>query len=227
MIETYRAGDMIPSAPIFAIEQEYNYCPKCSAKLEFFVTCSYGVYLGIFSSYKEAKRAIDNFGMEELLKFYAQRVSPKRGLWYGSPVNFMQRLIKYYDNPPPKREGKFATLLKHHDFKEDSPLEAIKNDLKQDELSRSIRSLYSDKIEFDMEYAIIDETSAKVYNPRVQEQLGRDCVFEVKKIEKHQEGISVEDYVLTTYSDLNKDTILDSIQYWLDLNNIYLEAIMV
>ena len=55
IMDTYHVGDMIPSAPMFALFEEWDYCDKCNTEIEFYVACSYSIYLGTFTSYKEAK----------------------------------------------------------------------------------------------------------------------------------------------------------------------------
>ena len=226
-MDTYRVGDMIPSSPIFALEREFEYCEQCSATIEFFVACSYGIYLGVFVSYVEAKSSIDTFGMKELLKFYAHRVPPRQGLIDESPERFMERLVEYYDSPTPSKEGKFSALWRVYDFEEKRPLEAIKNYLKQYELARAIKRIYNEKLEFDISYTIVDSNSAKVYNEKIQTVLNRDVLFEVRKITNQQESVSLEDHIVVSYKDLNENTIRDCIQYWLDQNRISLEVVIV
>jgi len=213
-LNIYHVGDMIPTAPMFAMFEEFNYCGNCSVNIDFFVVCSYGVYLGVFQSYSEAKETIDSFGMEELLKFYQKKAVPQ-DIFDDSPKWFMERLVKFYESPPKKEEDRFSTL---YDFKEETPLEAIKNYLRQDELAREIKSLYSKKIEFGIEYKMIENNSVNIYNTKVQEALGYDYLFKLVKVTERQEIPDLEKNVFWTFGDIDEKLIIDKVQQWINAN---------
>ncbi len=225
-LDVYRVGDMIPSAPLFALFEEFDYCDSCSAHIEFFVACSYGIYLGVFQSYREAKDNIDNFGMEELLKFYAKRVPPQRGLFNDSSKRFMERLVEFYESSPKKEEGRFSALFALHGFEEETPLEAIKNYLKKDELEKEIKRLYSEKLEFDISYKMINEDCVEIYNQKIESALGLDYLFRIVKIEDRRDSTLSEDNTLVSYGDLNESVIWDRVQYWLDTHRISLQVVI-
>jgi hypothetical protein len=219
-LNIYRVGDMIPSAPIFALFEKFTYCDNCSANIEFFVACSYSVYLGIFQSYREAKETIDNFGMEELLKFYQKRVPPQ-DIFNDTPNRFMMRLVEFYESTPKKREEDRNSILGLHSFKEETPLEAIKNYLKQDELAREIKHLYCEKVEFDIEYKIVDSSYAEIYNQAVQKALGYKYLFKLVKIGKRDEINELEENSFRTFEDIDEKLVLDKIQEWIDVNILW------
>ena len=37
MLDTYHVGDMIPSAPMFVLIEEWNYCSNYNATIEFYL----------------------------------------------------------------------------------------------------------------------------------------------------------------------------------------------
>jgi len=231
MMDTYHVGDMIPSAPMFALFEEWEYCSKCKATIEFYVACSYSIYLGVYSSYKEAKETIDSFGMEQLLKFYAQRVpNPNRGMFYQSDKQFMERVVEFYDTPQPKKEkeGKFASLFSSiHDFKEETAIEAIKNYLKRDELVRAIKSYGTNRHSLEIQYKIMDEKTLYIYNKEIEKRLNREYLFRLNRVDDHIETRVSEDNVLVTFKELSQEVVLDKVQQWLDEKNIELEVCFV
>jgi hypothetical protein len=224
-MDIYHVGDMIPSSPMFALLEEYDYCDNCSATIEFFVACSYGIYLGVFQSYRQAKERINGFGVEELLKLYTKRVPSQKGMWDESPIRFMERVVNFYESPPKREETKLSARLLIDDFKDETALEAIKNYLKQDELARVIKRLYAERIEFDIAFKMIDTSVAEVYNQKVQSALGRDYLFKIIKITDRKESVLDEENWLVTYNDLDENVIVDRVQYWLDTNRIPLQVI--
>ncbi len=224
MMDTYHVGDMIPSAPMFVLSEESDYCSKCKTETEFYVACSYGVYLGVYESYKIAKEAIDTFDMTKLLKFYAGRVTPSRGMFYQSDKDFMERVVRFYDSPRPKKEGKWASILSMHDFKEETPLEAIKNYLKQDELLRAIKSYGANRNSLKISYKIIDEKSAYIYNKKIENKLAREFLFKLNKIDEQKENRPSEDNILLTFKEITQEVILDKVQQWLDSKGIKLDV---
>ena len=57
MMDTYHVGDMIPSAPMFRLFEEWDYCSSSKRETEFYMACSYGVYFWVFMSLiKQLKR---------------------------------------------------------------------------------------------------------------------------------------------------------------------------
>ena len=224
MMDTYHVGDMIPSAPMFVLSEESDYCSKCNTETEFYVACSYGVYLGVYESYQIAKEAIDTFDMAKLLKFYAKRVTPSKGMFYQSDKGFMQRVVNFYDSPKPKKEGKWASLLTMHDFKEETPLEAIKNYLKQDELVRAIKSYGANRNSLEISYKIIDKKSTYIYNKKIEEKLAREFLFKLNKIDDQKDNRTSEDNILLTFKEINEEVIFDKVQQWLDDKGIELDV---
>jgi len=223
MMDTYHVGDMIPSAPMFVLSEESDYCSKCKTETEFYMACSYGIYLGVYESYKTAKEAIDSFDMAKLLKFYAKRTAPSKGMFYQSDKDFMERVVRFYDSPRAKKKGKWASLLTMHDFKEETPLEAIKNYLKQDELVRAIKSYGANRNSLEISYKIIDEKSAYIYNKEIEEKLAREFLFKLTKIDDQKDNRPIEDNILLTFKEINKEVIFDKVQQWLDDKGIELD----
>jgi len=224
MMDTYHVGDMIPSAPMFVLSEESDYCSKCKTETEFYMACSYGVYLGVYESYKTAKEVIDTFDMAKLLKFYAARVAPSRGMFYQSDKGFMESVVSFYDAPRPKKKGKWASILTMHDFKEETPLEAIKNYLKRDELVRAIKSYGANRNSLEISYKIIDEKSAYIYNKKIEEKLAREFLFKLIKIDDQKDNRLTEDNILLTFKEINKEVIFDKVQQWLDSKGIELDV---
>jgi hypothetical protein len=224
MMDTYHVGDMIPSAPMVGLFEEWDYCSSCKTETEFYIACSYGVYLGVYTSYKEAKEAIDTFDMTKLLKFYAQRVTPSRGMFYQSDKGFMESVVRFYDSPRPKKEGKWASILTMHDFKEETPLEAIKNYLKQDELLRAIKSYGASRNSLEISYKITDKKSAYIYNKKIEEALAREFLFKLIKIDDQKDNRPSEDNILLTFKEITQEVILDKVQQWLDDKGIELDV---
>jgi hypothetical protein len=224
MMDTYHVGDMIPSAPMFVLSEESDYCSKCNRETEFYVACSYGVYLGVYESYKIAKEAIDTFDMTKLLKFYAARVSPSKGMFYQSDKGFMEKVVNFYDSPRPKKEGKWASILSMNDFKEKTPLEAIKNYLKQDELVRAIKSYGASRNSLEISYKITDEKSAYIYNQKIEEVLEREFLFNLNKIDDQKDNRPSEDNILLTFKEITQEVILDKVQQCLDDKGIKLDV---
>ncbi len=231
MLDTYHVGDMIPSAPMFALFEEWDYCSNCKATIEFYVACSYSIYLGVYSSYKEAKEAIDGFNMEKLLKFYAQRVpNQNRGMFHQSDKQFMERVVKFYDAPKPKKEkeNKFVALFSSlHDFKEETALEAIKNYLKRDELVRAIKSYGANRHSLEIQYKIVDEKTLYIYNKEIEKSLNREYLFRLNRVDDHTEIKSLEDNILVTFKEFSEEVVLDKVQQWLDEHRVELEVCLV
>ncbi len=228
MMDTYHVGDMIPSAPMFALFEEWDYCSNCKSMIEFYVACSYSIYLGVYSSYKEAKEAIDGFNMEKLLKFYAQRVpNQNRGMFYQSDKRFMERVVEFYDSSEPKKEkeGKFASLFSSlHDFKEETALEAIKNYLKQDELLRAIKSYGANRHSLEIQYKIVDERTLYIYNKEIEQRLNREYLFRLNRVDDRTETNPSEDNILVAFKELSQEVVLDKVQQWLDEHRVELEV---
>jgi len=231
MMDTYHIGDMISSAPIFALLEEWEYCSNCKATIEFYVACSYSIYLGVYSSYKEAKEAIDGFNMEKLLKFYAQRVpNPNRGMFYQSDKRFMERVVEFYDAPKAKKEkeNKFVALFSSlHDFKEETALEEIKNYLKRDELVRAIESYGANRHSLEVQYKIVDKKTLYIYNKEIENRLSREYLFRLNRVDDRTETKPSEDNVLVTFKELSEGVVLDKIQQWLDELNVELEVCLI
>ena len=224
VMETYRVGDLVSSSPILSLEKDWTYCDKCKAHIEFYIACSYGIYLGVFEKYLEGKEAIENFGMEQLLKFYVRRAEPFKGFLNRTPIGFMEGLVKFYENPTPKKEGKWASIFAIHDFIEETPLEAVKNYLKKDELDRAIKSVYNEHSILDINYKIVDEELIEVYNEKIQKYLKRDVLFRLVASKERGENRPSGDNVLTSYRALDEEEVLSKVQEWLDRSQICLRA---
>jgi hypothetical protein len=220
VMETYRVGDLVSSLPILSLEKDWTYCDECNAHIEFYIACSYGIYLGVFERYREGKKAIENFGMEQLLKFYVKRAEPSKGLSHHTPIGFMKKLVSFYENPKPKKKEIFAI----YDFTEETPLEAIKNYLKEDELVRAIKSVYNEHSILDISYKIVDENLIEVYNEKIQKYLKRDVLFRLVASKERGESLPIGDNVLTSYCTLDEEEVFSKVQEWLDEKNILLNV---
>lgn len=144
-----------------------------------------------------------------------------KGMFHQSDRGFMERVVNFYDSPRPKREGKFASILTtFHDFKEETPLEAIKNYLKRDELVRAIESYGASRNSLEISYKLIDEKSLYIYNREVQKTLKREYLFKLNKIDNRQDTNPSEDNILVTFKEFREKAILDKVQKWLDEHKI-------
>jgi hypothetical protein len=224
VMETYRVGDLVSVSPIISLEKDWTYCDECNAHIEYYIGCSYGIYLGIYESYIKGKEAIDNFGMEQLLKFYVRRTEPSKGLFNRTPIGFMERLVRFYENPKPKKEGKWASVFSLSDFTEETPLEAVKNYLKQDELPRAIKRLYSERSTMDISYKIVDEKLVEIYNKPIQKYLKRNTLFKLVGAKERGEVRPSGDNILVSYRALDEEEILSKVQEWLDEHQIWLRV---
>ena len=221
VMETYRVGDLVSTTPIISLEKDWTYCEKCDAHLEFYIACAYGVYLGVFERYREGKEAVENFGMEQLLKFYQRRVEPFKGLYHRTPIGFMERLVDFYGNPKPKKKSSRFSL---YDFKEETPLEAVKNYLKEDELARGIKSVYNEHSVLDISYKIVNEDLIEIYNETIQKYLKRDVLFRLVASKERGESRPSGDNISTSYRALDEEEVLSKVQEWLDENQIWLRV---
>jgi len=220
VMETYRVGDLVSSTPILSLEKDWTYCEICDAHIEFYIACSYGIYLGVFERYREGKEAIENFGMEQLLKFYVKREKPSKRLFHHTPIGFMKKLVSFYENPKPKKKEIFAI----YDFTKETPMEAIKNYLKEDELARAIKSVYNEHSILDISYKIVDEELIEVYNKKIQKHLKRDVLFRLVASKERGESRLSGDNVLTSYQALDEEELLSKVQEWLDEHQIWLNV---
>ena len=222
VMETYRVGDLVSATPILSLEKDLTYCDECNAHIEFYIACSYGIYLGVFEHYREGKEALENFRMEQLLKFYVRQTAPSKGFFNRTPICFMQRLVDFYENPKPKKEGKWASVFAIHDFTEETPLEAVKNYLKEDELARAIKSVYNEHSILDISYKIVNENLIEVYNEKIQKYLKRDVLFRLVASKERGESRPSGDNVLSSYRALDEEEVLSKVQEWLDEHQICL-----
>ena len=111
-----------------------------------------------------------------------------------------------------------------HDFKEETPLEAIKNYLKRDELVRTIKSYGASRNSLEITYKIIDEKRAYIYNKTIEEKLAREFLFKLNKIDEQKDNRASEDNILLTFKEINEEVIFDKVQQWLDGKGIELDV---
>ena len=218
-METYRVGDLVLGTSIISLEKDWVYCDRCSVPIEFYIACAYGIYLGVFERYRAGREAIERFGMGQLLQFYVRKSMPSNEVVGEPPLEFMERLVHFYDTPNPQKEGRFAL----YDFTEATPLEAIKNYLKKDRLARTINHLYAERAILDIEYKVMDENLIEIYNAEIQEHLKRDVLFRLISV-RDRETFPPEDNLLVSYRRLDEEEVLSKVQEWLDHHRVSLQV---
>ncbi len=77
ILAVYRVGDIINRSSFISIIQERSFCESCSKYSTIYIDLKYGIYLGVFDSYMEAKNKIDLFETMDILNYYKESQQAK------------------------------------------------------------------------------------------------------------------------------------------------------
>ncbi len=222
ILNVYKTGDIVQGAPVFAVLIDSTYCDNCEYRGDIYITIAYGLYLGVFESYVDAKRKMEDFSMEDILKFY-NTFQTKTVNHHNADKVFMVNLIDYFENSKSDMEPHFSMFSEY--FKDtQTPLEAVKNYLQKDKIKDAIVQAYDEKCEFDISYEM-QEGYAIIHNPIIEKLLSSKYLFKLVQL-KYEDGSIGEESMLETHGELNENTILDRVQEWLDVRGLRLQVIL-
>ena len=217
-LEIYRVGDLVNSSLTMSIIQEQSFCDNCNKYSTIYIAIKYGIYLGVFDSYGDARKKIELFDTMDLLNYYTKSQQTKSLI---SPKNFMESIVEHFDD---KKENNFIYNSYFKNAK--TPIDAIRNYLKESELEDAIRSTHSEKSEFEITYKKENDRII-IYNTMVQKYLSSSSVFTIIQSLEDEE-IERFDYNLgeiVVQSIKSQNIITDEIQKWLDIKNLPLKCV--
>ena len=192
-------------------------CENCSKYFNFYIAVKYEIYLGVFDSYSDAQKEIDMFGVLNILNYYKKLQKNKLSK---SSKKFMKEIVEHFDE---KKESHFVYDSYFKNAK--TPIEVIKNYLKESKLEDLIRSTYHEKSELEISYKK-ENDKVLIYNKAVQKYLSTPSTFIIinslqDKVSNYNNGeISVQETI-------TQNIIVDEIQKWMDFKNIPLKVIIL